>query len=127
MLRRFRMHAVISLLIMRLVGWGDAASIVANANRYLMFFLVTPALAMLSFMLGVAGSSRAKDARSAQNLVLVIIFPVFALIGIQVTGVIWFTPLLTIVLAAAVGIADVIALRVAVRLFGRESILTQWR
>ncbi len=121
------LYAVISLLIMRLVGWGDAASIVANANWYLMFFLVTPALAMLSFMLGVAGSSRAKDARSAQNLVLVIIFPVFALIGIQVTGVIWFTPLLTIVLALVIAAADVLTLRVTVRLFRRESILTQWR
>ena len=119
-------YAVISLAIMRVVGWREAVGFVSNANWYLMLFLVAPAVAVLSFMLGVAGSSRAKDARSAQNLVLLIIFPVFALIGIQVTGVVWFTPLLTVVLALVVGIADAVTLRIAVRLFSRESILTGW-
>jgi hypothetical protein len=53
--------------------------------------------------------------------------PVFALIGIQITGVVWFTPLLILLLALAVGVADFITLRAAVRLFRRESIVVQWR
>jgi len=81
---------------------------------------------MLSFMLGVIGSSRARDAKSAQNMALVIIFPVLALIGVQVTGLVWFTPLLTLVLAIGIGVADIIVLRVAVRLFQRESIVVKW-
>ena len=78
-------------------------------------------------MLGVTGSSRAKDARGAQNVALLIIFPVFALIGIQITGIVWFTPLLILVLALAIIIADFISLRAAVGLFRRESIVIQWR
>ena len=90
-------------------------------------FLVTPAIAVLSFILGVIGSSRARDAKNAQNIILVIILPVFAFIAVQVTGVVWFTPLLTFILGAAVLLIDWLMLRAAVRLFQRESILLQWR
>ena len=119
--------AGVFLLVVSWLGWGDLIGYVVTAGWFLTLFLLTPAVAILSFMLGVAGSSRAKDARSAQNTVLVIILPVFALIGIQITGIIWFTPLLIVVLALAVGIADLVTLRAAVRLFRRESIVVQWR
>ena len=109
------------------LGWGDLIRFVVTPGWFLTLFLLTPAVAMLSFMLGVTGSSRAKDARSAQNTALLIIFPVLALIGIQITGVVWFTPLLILVLTLAVGIADFFTLRAAVHLFRRESIVVQWR
>ena len=109
------------------LGWGGLIGFVITAGWFLTLFLLTPAVAMLSFMLGVAGSSRAKDLRGAQNTALLIIFPVFAIIGIQITGVVWFTPSLILVLALAIGIADFITLRAAVRLFQRESIIVQWR
>jgi hypothetical protein len=100
---------------------------VVTAGWFLTLFLLTPAVAILSFMLGVTGSSRAKDARSAQNTALIIVLPVLALIGIQITGILWFTPSLILVMALAIGIADFISLRAAVRLFRRESIVVQWR
>ena len=78
-------------------------------------------------MLGVSGSSRARDARSAQNMALVIILPVLVLIGVQVTWLIWFTPLLTLILALGIAVLDVAILRVAVGLFQRESIVVKWR
>jgi len=115
------------LLVTLLLGWGHLFGFVVNATWFLNLFLVTTAVAMLSFILGVIGSSRAKDAKSAQNVVLVIIFPVMALIGIQVTGIVWFTPLLTIALGVGIGIIDALTLRLAVSLFQRESILVQWR
>ena len=119
--------AGVVLLVISWLGWGDLVGFVVTAGWFLTLFLLTPAVAILSFMLGVAGSSRAKDPRGAQNTALLIIFPVFALIGIQITGIVWFTPLLILVLALAIGIADFITLRAAVRLFRRESIVVQWR
>jgi ABC-2 type transport system permease protein len=119
--------AGVFLLITLGIGWGHLNGFVINASWALSLFLLTPAVAMLSFILGVIGSSRAKDAKSAQNMVLAIIFPVMILIGIQVTGIVWFTPLLTLALAIGIGIVDTIMLRFAVRLFQRESILVQWR
>ena len=115
------------LLVVSGLGWGDLSGFVVTAGWFLTLFLLTPAVAILSFMLGVTGSSRAKDARGAQTIVLIIILPVLALIGLQITGILWFTPSLILVLALAIGIADFISLRAAVRLFRRESIVVQWR
>jgi ABC-2 type transport system permease protein len=119
--------AGVLLLAVSGLGWGDLIGFVVTARWFLTLFLLTPAVAILSFMLGVTGSSRAKDPRGAQNTALLIIFPVLALIGIQITGIVWFTPSLILVLALAVGVADFISLRAAVRLFRRESIVVQWR
>jgi len=121
------LSAGVFLLVVSGLGWGDLSRFVVTAGWFLTLFLLTPAVAILSFMLGVTGSSRAKDTRGAQNSALIIIFPMLALIGIQITGIVWFTPLLILLLALAVGIADFISLRAAVRLFRRESIVVQWR
>jgi ABC-2 type transport system permease protein len=115
------------ILAVKGMGWGTLVSLVVNPSWFLFLFLLTPAIAALSFLLGVIGSSRAKDARSAQTLALAIIFPVFGLIAVQVTGVLWFTPVLTLVLGVAISLVDILVLRVAGRLFQRESIVVRWR
>ena len=97
-----------------------------NPSWFISLFVLTPVVAVLSFMLGVIASSRAGDARSAQNIVIIIILPILMLIGVQVAGVIWFTPLLTLALALVIGMADVLVLWIAVRLFQRESIVVKW-
>jgi hypothetical protein len=119
--------AGVFLLVAWAVGWAEVIGFVVTARWFLTLFLLTPAVAILSFMLGVTGSSRAKDARGAQNIALVIILPVFGLIGIQITGIVWLTPLLILGLALVIAIAAVVSLRAAVRLFRRESIVVQWR
>ena len=108
------------------LGWGQLVDLVLTSSWFIFLFLVTPAVALLSFMLGVIGSSRARDARSAQNMALVIILPVLVLIGVQVTGLVWFTPLLTLILALGISLVDILVLRVAVGLFQRESIAVKW-
>jgi len=119
--------AGVYLLAITVSGWARLLPYVVTANWYLDFLLLAPGIALLSFLLGVIGSSRAKDFRNAQNLVLFIILPVFALIAVQITGVVWFTPLTTVLLAVGVFVVDAIVLRVAVRLFQRESIIVRWR
>jgi ABC-2 type transport system permease protein len=121
------LSAGVFLLVVSGLGWGTQAAMVTNANWFLMLFLLTPAVAILSFMLGVIGSSRANDAKGAQSLAVIVVLPVLALIGVQVTGIAWFTPLLTLALAVGIAAADAITLFLAVRLFQRETVLTRWR
>lgn len=109
-----------------LMGWGDLISLVLSASWYLTFFLLTPAVAVLSFLLGVIGSSRARDAKNAQNMILLIVLPVLILIGVQVIGLVWFTPLLTLFLSIGICLLDYLVLRLAVGLFQRESIVVKW-
>ncbi len=115
------------LLIAAVLGWGYLIDFVVTGGWFASLFLLTPTVALLSFLLGVIGSSRAKDARSAQNMVLFIVFPVLILIGVQITGLVWFTPLLTVLLALGIAGVDIVTLRIAVRLFQRESITLAWR
>ena len=94
---------------------------------FISLFLFTPAVIVLSFLLGVIGSSRAKDAKGAQNLVVLVVLPVLALIAIQITGIIWFTAVSALILALVIVLVDFIVLRIAVQLFQRESIVVRWR
>jgi len=119
--------AGIYLVGMAALGWGNLISLVVSPTWFLSLFFLTPVVAVLSFLLGVIGSSRAKDARTAQNTSLFIILPVLAIVAAQITGLIWFTPLLTLVLSIVIGLIDVLVLRIAVRLFQREAIVVRWR
>lgn len=110
-----------------IMGWGDLISLVLTSSWYITIFLLAPAVVILSFLLGVIGSSQARDTKNAQNLVVLIILPVFLLIGIQVSGSAWFTPIWTLVLAIGLYIVDYLVLRIAVRLFQRESIIVKWQ
>jgi ABC-2 type transport system permease protein len=108
-------------------GWGPLLRILFTPTLFLSMFLLMPAVSLMSFVIGVIGSSRASDAKAAQNLAVVIIFPIFALIAVQVAGLVAFTPLRTLFLSLALLAADGLLLRAAVRLFARESIVTRWK
>jgi ABC-type transport system involved in multi-copper enzyme maturation permease subunit len=115
------------ILIASLLGWGHLFPYVLTATWIISLGLLMPAVSLLSFVVGVIGSSRARDAKGAQNLAVLVVLPIFALIIVQVTGLVWFTPLSTLFLSLALIVVDVGMLRVAVRLFARESLVIRWR
>ncbi|MEN6370254.1 MAG: ABC transporter permease [Thermotogota bacterium] len=109
------------------LGWGSLLRSVLTTTFFLDVLLLMPAVSLLSFILGVIGSSRARDAKEAQNLAVLVIFPIFALIAVQAIGLVQFTPGRTLLLSLAFFAVDAVLLRGAVRLFGRESIVTRWK
>jgi len=109
------------------LGWGHLFSLVLTPTWFMSLFLLTPVVAVMSFMLGIVGSSRFNDAKSAQNVAVVIVLPVLALIGVQVTGLVWFGTALTLVLALVTLLGTLATLRLGVRLFQREAIVVRWR
>ena len=109
------------------LGWGHLLRFILSATWYLALFLLTPAVAVMSFVLGVIGSSRASDPKGAQGIAIVIVLPIFVLIGVQVTGLVWFTPILTLILALGISAIDLLLVNIAVKLFKRESIVIRWR
>jgi ABC-2 type transport system permease protein len=115
------------LLIVTVMGWGYLLQMVMSPVWFISIFLFTPAVTVLSFLLGVIGSSTAKDSKGAQNRVLVIILPVLALVAVQITGVVWFTTISALLLGIGIVIVDFIVLRVATGLFQRESIVVSWK
>jgi hypothetical protein len=57
---------------------------------------------------------------------VLVVLPVFALIAVQMTGVMWFGSLGAAGLALGIAALDVFLLWVAVRLFRRESVVVNW-
>jgi len=119
--------AGVFVLAASLLGWAELFPLVLTVAWILSLALVTPAISILSFVIGVVGSSRASDVKSAQNLAVVIVLPIFALIAVQVLGLVRFDTAATILFGIGLFVVDAAILPIAVRLFGRESILVRWR
>jgi hypothetical protein len=56
-----------------------------------------------------------------------VVLPILVIVGAQLIGFTVLTPAKLLVLSLVMGILNVFVLRVAVRLFQRESIVVRWR
>ncbi|HEX2470056.1 MAG TPA: ABC transporter permease [Candidatus Limnocylindrales bacterium] len=90
-------------------------------------FLLGPAVGLSSVVAGVIVSARVNDPRVAQQVGGVVIVPVIALVLVQATGTLLVGPLGYLLLSVGVLAISLVGLRVGVRLFDREAILTRWR
>lgn len=90
-------------------------------------FLLGPAVGLSSVVAGVIVSARVNDPRVAQQIGGVVIVPVIALVLLQATGTLLVGATGYTLLAMVVFGLSIIGLRIGVRLFDREAILTRWR
>jgi ABC-2 type transport system permease protein len=90
-------------------------------------FLLGPAVGLSSVVAGVIVSARVNDPRVAQQVGGVVIVPIIVLVLAQATGTVLVGPTGYVLLALVVLVVAVIGLRIGVRLFDREAILTRWR
>ena len=115
------------LLGVALLGSSHLLGYVLTASWFISLVLLVPLVTVLSFLIGVIASSRAKDVKGAQNLAVVIVLPILGLIVVQLAGLTVLTSLSLVLIALAVLAVDAVVLRAAVRLFQRESILIDWK
>ncbi len=90
-------------------------------------FLLGPAVGLASVVSGVIVSSRVNDPRVAQQIGGVIIVPIVGLVLAQASGTILLGATGYAVMTVVVLIVALVGLRIGVRLFDREAILTRWR
>jgi ABC-2 type transport system permease protein len=90
-------------------------------------FALAPVLAILSSLLGLIGSSRSADPKNAQALSSLLILPLTALWVAMIMGGVLMDLEALAIAAGAFAIVDVLVLRLAVRIFAREHILTRWK
>jgi ABC-2 type transport system permease protein len=90
-------------------------------------FLLGPTVGLSSVVAGVIVSARVNDPRVAQQIGGVVIVPVIALVLVQASGTLLVGPLGYLLLSAGVLLISLVGLRIGVRLFDREAILTRWR
>lgn len=90
-------------------------------------FIVGPLASLAALQLAVCVSSRASDARSAQQIGALIILPLSALLVAQLIGSVQVTTAALLAGAAALVVFNAVLMRVAMVLFDRETILTRWK
>ncbi len=91
----------------------------------LLIFGLAPTVALASIGLTVMISVKVKGFREAQQISVVLLIPVLALIFGQVTGAIIFGPLVILALVGLFLVIDLVVFRVGVKLFRREEILSK--
>ncbi len=89
--------------------------------------LLGPAVGLSSVVAGVIVSARVNDPRVAQQIGGVIIVPIVGVVLVQATGTVLVGAAGYMAMAAVVLVVSLIGLRIGVRLFDREAILTRWR
>lgn len=110
------------------VAFGPAlARIVIDPTWFATVFALGPAIGLLSVVTGIAISSRVNDPRAAQQIGTVIVLPVVGFMVVQLQSGQLLAARDYVVAAGIVALIGVAGLRIASRLFGRESILTRWR
>jgi len=98
-----------------------------TAEWLVVAFILSPILSFLLTMISIIVSSKSTDIRSAQGIGSVIILPIYLIIGLQVAGF-FLINITYLLLACLVFFAFCpILLRIAVRIFDRENILTKWK
>jgi ABC-2 type transport system permease protein len=90
-------------------------------------FLLGPTVGLSSVVAGVIVSARVNDPRVAQQIGGVVIVPIVGLVLVQATGTLLVGPLGYVLMAVVVLVVSLVGLRIGVRLFDREAILTRWR
>jgi ABC-2 type transport system permease protein len=90
-------------------------------------FALGPAVGLVSVVAGVIVSARVNDPRVAQQIGGVVIVPIIAVTLLQATGTILVGASGYLLLAAIVTAIGLAGLRLGIRLFEREAILTRWR
>jgi ABC-2 type transport system permease protein len=108
------------------LGLPGVAATLVTARALTFTWAIAPAAALVALAMGAIVSTRAKDARSAQQagVVVVVPFVVVFVAGLSgqftlTTSALWAVTAMLLVLALGLSV-------VAVRLFDRERMLTDW-
>jgi len=99
--------------------------IMPNINWVLIIFLLAPAIAIAGIAITVIVSARVRGFREAQQLSILIILPIMALVVGQALGLLLLIPEVILILFVIFVIIDVIILKIGLGMFDREEILSR--
>jgi ABC-2 type transport system permease protein len=90
-------------------------------------FVLGPLAALAALQLAVCVSSRATDARSAQQIGALVILPLGGVLVAQLTGSFSLDVPVTLSIAGVLLLINALLMRIGIAVFDRESILTRWK
>jgi ABC-2 type transport system permease protein len=110
-----------------LIAWPILKrAVLPDATFLFSVAVLAPLLSFFGTCLAVLISARVGDARLAQSLAGLLVMPLFGALSLQFAGLLRFGPASYAGLGAAALAADAAMLKLAVRLFDRDRLLTRW-
>jgi ABC-2 type transport system permease protein len=113
--------------LVRLIAGSELIRVAFDLTTMMIVFVLTPLIALLGLGAGVVISSRVSDSRSAQQIGGLLILPIVFLIVGQITGLFILGPTSIISAAIVLLFLDFLVLRIGVRRFDRERIVSEWK
>lgn len=122
-------YASVAIFFILVGAAGKAYLLLALPVLYwiISLFVLVPAFTALSFLLGIIASARATTPKGAQNMALVFVLPLIALVGLQVTGIIMLNTVSITLVSVLMIMLNICLTLSAERMFNRENILTNWK
>jgi ABC-2 type transport system permease protein len=115
------------LVVVALVAHPGVFWILLVPRSLAVTFVMAPLASLAALQMTICVSSRVNDARTAQQIGVLVILPMTGLFIAQLLGALVLTLPLILFLAAALLALNAGLLWLAIRLFDRETILTRWR
>ena len=122
---------VVGVMLYFLLMWAFASpgvpAVVLGWRTALLLGVIGPLAALTALQATIAVSSRANDPRSAQQIAVLLVLPLVAMLVGQIAGAFVITTTILAGIAAALALIWVLLVMLSVALFDRENILTRWR
>ena len=115
------------LLLMAAFASPGVVGVVVGMRTALLLLVIGPLAALAALQATIAVSSRANDPRSAQQIAVLLVLPLVAMVVGQIAGAFVLTTAVLAGVAAALALLWLLLLLLSVALFDRENILTRWR
>ena len=114
-------------LIIAMVAEPGVLRAMVSPTTMILIFAIGPLCALVSLQTAIVVSSRVNDARTAQQFGVLIVIPATGLVIAQVTGAVWLTATMMVLIAAGLFVVWILLTLLSVALFEREAILTRWK
>jgi ABC-2 type transport system permease protein len=101
----------------------DGRLLLPNMVWIMVIFGLAPAIAIAGIGLTVIISAKVKGFREAQQISVILLIPILALVFGQVAGAIIFGPVMILGLIGLFAVVDLVVFKVGVKIFRREEIL----
>jgi len=113
--------------LVALLASPGVPAVLVNARSLVLVCVVGPLGALAALQTTIAVSSRVNDPRSAQQIAVLVVVPLFVLTIGQIAGAFVLTVPVLLLIAAALAIAWMLLILLSMALFERETILTRWK
>jgi ABC-2 type transport system permease protein len=118
---------VLYLLAALLLARAGVAWALLGPRTLGIVFVLGPLAALAALQMAVCVSSRVNDARTAQQIGVLVILPVAGLLIGQLFGSLQLTGPVIVMIAAASLVINAVLMWIGIILFDRETILTRWK